>query len=337
VFGLRGLRRGHWLFVSFALLLLALGLASVGMESDLGPWAVRLVGLGLALRGALRQLLLDYRDQSASLLSARVSLASAQDRIQASRRRAEEQAHEARSALAAIDGASSTLERYRDRLPPDTRAQLMTAVKGEIRRLQRLVDPAAEPVAAFEVARVVGPLVAAERARGTLVEERIPARLHAVGRREATADIVRSLLDNARRYAPGPVVLRAETQPGRVVLRVEDRGPGVAPAERTMILTRGGRGRAARGTPGSGLGLALALELAREQDGDLWVEDREGGGASFALALPAASAVAAHDGDDRREGVEDDEFRPPGGRDGAHARVGLGRQPDDDPGGHRGD
>lgn len=334
VFGLRGLRRGHWLFVSFALLLLALGLASVGMDSALGGPAIRLVGLGLALRGALRQLLMEYRNQSASLLSTRVSLATAEDRIRDSRQRAEEQAHEARSALAAIEGASSTLERYRDRLPPDTRSQLLGAVKGEIKRLQRLVDPATEPSSAFDVAGVVGPLAAAERTRGTLVEVRIPPGLLAHGRPDATADILRGLLDNARRYAPGPLLLAAEPKEGRVLLRVADRGRGVAAPERATIFTRGLRGAAARGITGSGLGLALALELARDQQGDLWVEDREGGGASFVLALPAGSAASAHHGDDGRERVEDDQRRPPRRRHGAHAGVGLAGEPDDDPGGH---
>jgi signal transduction histidine kinase len=41
--------------------------------------------------------------------------------------------------------------------------------------------------------------------------------------------------------------------------------------------------------PGSGLGLYIAAQLLRTQAGQLWVEEREGGGASFALALPCGA------------------------------------------------
>lgn len=321
-YGWRGWRRGSWLFGSFALLLLAVALG--------GP-LVRLVGLGLALRGALRQLLADYRDQSESLLTTRISLATAHDRIRASRERAEEQAHEARSALAAIEGATSTLEHYRDRLPTAARAQLVTAVKGEIGRLQRLVDPRSEPVVTFSVGAVLAPVISAELARGAVLDARVPPGLHAVGRPEAASDVVRSLLDNARRYAPGPVTLRATREGGEVVLRVEDRGPGVAAEERATIFARGVRGRAAHGVAGSGLGLAIAAELARDQGGRLWAEDRDGGGACFVLALPAASAVGLDDREDGRERVEEDLLGVPARGHGAEAGVGRGRQPDDDP------
>ncbi len=323
VYGLRGWRHGHWLFASFALLLLAIATAEVPVAS--------LAGLGLALRGALRQLLVDYRDQSASLLSTRVSLATAENRIRASRERAEERAHEARSALAAIEGASSTLERHRDRLPAQTRAQLLDAVKGEIRRLQRLVDPASERVRPFAVDGLLAPIIAAERARGTRLNTLVPAGLLALGRQEATADVLRCLLDNARRYAPGPVTIRASANSGRVLLRVDDRGPGVPPSEREAIFGRGTRGSAGNGIAGSGLGLAIAAELARDQHGRLWVDDREGGGASFALDLPEASAVLADGGEHGGERVEEDLSSLPPDQHATHARVGSAGQPHDDP------
>lgn len=293
--GVRGWRRLDWLSASFALLLTAVALAEVtgtlvaGMPAP-GAQVLRLLGLGCALYGALRQLLLGYQDQSASLLRTRVSLATAQDRVRASRERAEELAHESRSALAAIEGAAITLERYHDRLPDETRAHLTTAVKGEIRRLQRLVSPTTEDSSVFDLSELLAPIVAAEHSRGTVITSSIPRGLRAEGLCEATGDAVRTLLDNARRYAPGPVVLRAAREADRVVLRVEDRGPGVRPDQRGAIFARGTRGEAAEGIAGSGLGLYLAAEALQECGGQLWVDDRPGGGASFALSLPAPSS-----------------------------------------------
>lgn len=305
VYGLRGWRRGHWLDASFALLLLtiALGevtrlLAGAGLVSarpgSAGWEALRLLGLAAALRGALGQLLVGYRDVSRHLHTTRVSLASAQDRIRAHRQRAEEQAHEARSALAAIEGATRTLEHYRDRLPAATREQLTSAVHGEIARLQRLVSPETEALTDFGVAELLAPLVAAERARGALVAVEMDTGLRARARPEATADVLRTLFDNARSYAPGSqVTVRAGREDGRVVLRVEDRGPGVLPEERGAVFARGVRGHAGREVGGSGLGLYLAAEVLRESDGAVWVDDRPGGGASFAVALPTAPVAAA--------------------------------------------
>ena len=45
---------------------------------------------------------------------------------------------------------------------------------------------------------------------------------------------------------------------------------------------------AARG-PGSGMGLSLVARLTEMHGGRAWVQDRDGGGASFRVLLPDAS------------------------------------------------
>lgn len=309
-------RRRDAFHASFALLMASLALAALagaGGGAVPGPAAqlLRLTGLAIALRGALGQLLMRYRDQDSSLVATRASLAQAVDRVHASTSRAEEVAHEARSALMAIEGATVTLQATSGKLPRQARSALAGAVRGEIHRLQRLIEPVGELVAAFAVDELVAPIVAAERARGTELAVAVPPQLQAVGFREATGDAVRTLLDNARRYAPGPVALRANWEADRIVLRVEDRGPGVRAYQRGAIFARGTRGTASGGTEGSGLGLYLAGQALVGCDGQLWVDDRPGGGASFAVSLPAASAgwqpeEQADDGQHRQGRVDDD-------------------------------
>ncbi len=46
-----------------------------------------------------------------------------------------------------------------------------------------------------------------------------------------------------------------------------------------------------RATSGSGLGLYIARQLAHAIGGTLVVENTDGGGATFSLSLPVASAV----------------------------------------------
>jgi two-component system, OmpR family, sensor kinase len=82
------------------------------------------------------------------------------------------------------------------------------------------------------------------------------------------------LIDNALTHAAGPIRVIASTGPGRAVLSVADRGPGIPEDEVTRVTERFFRGRGAT-TGGSGLGLAIARELAERWDGglDLRAED----------------------------------------------------------------
>lgn len=295
-----GRRRQGWLFTGCGLLLLALALAEVIRVAAPGPAAggllglqlVRLLGLGIALSDATREVLLTYREASRSLVGLSYQAATATERMRADAAATEERAHEAGSALAAIEGATLTLERHRERLDPRTQRALSAGVRTEIRRLRHLVgnhadDATATPLA---LAAVLEPLLATEKARGTELTVAIPAELTVLGRGHQVEQIVHTLLDNARRYAPGsPVTLRAQLDGDQVVLRVEDRGPGIAAQQRLLIFRRGVRGDAPADVPGSGLGLYIATQLLRTQAGELWVEQREGGGASFALALPCGS------------------------------------------------
>jgi len=300
-FAIQGARRRRWLFAWLGLALLCLALGDVARvlapppisAGLLSKEVLRLLGMLLALHGATREILYTYRDSSTRLARSEYTAMSAEERIREGQAAAEERAHEARSALAAIEGATRTLEHYRDRLPQETQAALSTAISGEIRRLQRLVsvEESSGEIAEFSLAESLAPIVASERARGVLVDVRVAGDLNVVGRASATEQVIQTLFDNARRYAPGSrMTVRAERDDGWVVLRIEDRGPGVPPEQREAIFQRGVRGDNASDIAGSGLGLYVAAKLMQDQGAELWVDDRPGGGASFAMALTAGSS-----------------------------------------------
>jgi len=77
------------------------------------------------------------------------------------------------------------------------------------------------------------------------------------------------------------------------VMVVEDRGPGIAEAERERIFQRFVRGSSAAGTNGLGLGLSLVAEIARWHGGDAAVEAASGGGSRFSITLPLAAETAS--------------------------------------------
>jgi signal transduction histidine kinase len=104
-----------------------------------------------------------------------------------------------------------------------------------------------------------------------------------------------NLVANAVKFAASGrwLAVRAASRPdeGTVVVRVEDRGPGIPRDERERVFEPFFRGPAAErnATPGSGLGLSLVRHVVRTHGGRVRVEGREGGGAAVVLELPVTS------------------------------------------------
>lgn len=102
--------------------------------------------------------------------------------------------------------------------------------------------------------------------------------------------IVRNLLENAARYAHDTIRLSVATIQNRVVLCVEDDGPGIPVSDRERIFQRFRHVERDRGTnrPGPGLGLAIVRALVSQYRGEVTVGDSPLGGAKFIVTLPAA-------------------------------------------------
>jgi signal transduction histidine kinase len=103
--------------------------------------------------------------------------------------------------------------------------------------------------------------------------------------------ILTNLLRNGMAHTPAdqPVTVRARRAGPQVVIEVEDRGPGVDPAEAARLLRPFAKGGApARGPDGAGLGLPIALLLSRAMGGDLDIRTAPGEGFTAIVTLPAA-------------------------------------------------
>jgi signal transduction histidine kinase len=76
-----------------------------------------------------------------------------------------------------------------------------------------------------------------------------------------------------------------------VLIVVEDAGPGIPEELRDSIFEPFRQGNeVVTHNPGVGIGLSLVTRFAELHGGRAWVEDRDGGGASFRVYLPFASA-----------------------------------------------
>ncbi len=104
--------------------------------------------------------------------------------------------------------------------------------------------------------------------------------------------IVRNLLTNAIKYSHngGTITVGSDStgKPGYVVISVKDTGVGIAPDMLPRIFNP------IRSTPGTadekgtGIGLVLCREFAEMNGGEIWVESKEGEGATFSVAFKAA-------------------------------------------------
>lgn len=100
-----------------------------------------------------------------------------------------------------------------------------------------------------------------------------------------------NLLLNASLYSPPgtAVTIRAEAGETKLVLRVEDEGPGLPPDSLEKIFEKFYR---VPGTPagGTGLGLSIVRSIVEAHHGHLRAENRPGGGAAFVIELPRTPA-----------------------------------------------
>lgn len=86
---------------------------------------------------------------------------------------------------------------------------------------------------------------------------------------------VTNLLDNAARYGSPPVYVHVARQGGKVRITVWDHGPGVDTADLPRLSERFFRGPAPRETAGSGLGLSIVSSMAKAQEAEFEVRNRE--------------------------------------------------------------
>jgi signal transduction histidine kinase len=103
---------------------------------------------------------------------------------------------------------------------------------------------------------------------------------------------VRNLLENAARHARTAVSLEVVAQGGRVILAVEDDGPGIPVSDRDRVFERFSRLEDARSSgEGVGLGLAVVKRIVERHGGKVGATESHAlGGARFEVVLPAFDA-----------------------------------------------
>lgn len=210
--------------------------------------------------------------------------------------------HDLRTPLTSILGCALTLEGSlaQESLSREDEHDLIGRIAANSRKLHRLltnlldldrmsrgiVAPNRDDVDVLDIlTRVVQESSTDTHPIELMTTEPVPARIDAA----QVERIVENLVANAIRYTPNgtPIWVKATGDGESVLLVVEDAGPGVPLELRGSIFEPFRQGNEVIShSPGVGIGLSLVTRFAELHGGRAWVEDREGGGASFRVYLP---------------------------------------------------
>jgi two-component system sensor histidine kinase KdpD len=219
--------------------------------------------------------------------------------------------HDIRTPLSAILGNALTLEEG-DRLgiTEEERKQLTHSLAAKARRLNTIVTDLLDTE---RLARGVVEPKLQEIAVGRLVSllvwdsETMAGRQVHMDTRSVTAwvdpqmisRIVENLLMNAARHTPpgSQVWVKVAPEDGNLLIAIEDDGPGLPEEHRESIFQPFEHGpMTSVHNPGVGVGLSLVAKFAELHGGRVWVEEREGGGASFKVLIPRGDPEVVPEG-----------------------------------------
>lgn len=190
-------------------------------------------------------------------------------------------------------------------LPSETRLRLVESIRQSgdagMLFLQAVLEHQGQEARGVALARLdsralledaVALLEPRARAKSIVVDVRASEPVHVLAQHAGAIHVLQNLLSNAIKYSPprSEVTLQAIVYGRCARLSVLDRGPGVSKSDQTRLFQRYVRLSAppTGGECSTGLGLALAKQRARTMGGDLWHDEREGGGSIFTLELPLA-------------------------------------------------
>jgi len=211
--------------------------------------------------------------------------------------------HELRTPLTSILGYTRMLRQW-GLDHPETAQESVAAVEQEAERMHGLVEsllrlargeelPAMHLVP-VDLRTVISDAVEAARSFGggeqSIAIEVPHEPVLATIDRQMMIQVLELLLDNAIKYAsaPGPITVSLSIVGERHVIRIADRGPGIAPGHLPHLFDRFYRAEESRTTRGSGLGLAIARQIVEQHHGTITVESEIGTGTTFTITLPYA-------------------------------------------------
>ncbi|KAA5804123.1 HAMP domain-containing protein [Alkalicaulis satelles] len=250
-------------------------------------------------------------DEIGALSTAFIQMTNAlYDRLDAIESFAADVAHEIKNPLTSIRSAAEILPSARD---DAQRARLIAVIQHDVRRLDRLItdisnasrldaELAREDLALIDLERLLGDIAGlyrpdpdADEPGAEVVLESAGGPLVMRGHEGPLSRVFINLVDNARTFSPEGARVRVTARRaggahGRLIVTVEDEGPGIPEESLESIFERFYTKRPDGTAFGahSGLGLAIARQIINAHGGTIRAGNRTRGGAVFTVDLPAA-------------------------------------------------
>lgn len=203
--------------------------------------------------------------------------------------------HELRTPLAVIDSGAQIVDRKAETLAPADLRGRAVKMRGAVRQISDLLH---RLVATTQMERDLGSVETVPVPLALLVEEiargMVPAQhLHLnlgdsdgmIPEAMPLALSLRAVLDNAVRYAPGPVAVGLLVDAGSAVVTIADNGAGIPADQLADVGKRFFRGSDSIGIAGAGLGVHLARTVVEHAGGDLTLVS-DSGGTVVRITLP---------------------------------------------------
>lgn len=212
--------------------------------------------------------------------------------------------HDLRTPLTSISGNADTLRSGWEKLDDETRERIFTDIYEDAQWLISLVENLLA-VSRIEEGRMqlhLSPELPDEVIREALQHIRIPTAGHRItvdcgdelllARMDARliSQVIINLVENALKYTPpgSSIVIGAEKQGDRVMIRVADDGPGIPdglkPRVFEMFFT--GDRKVADSRRSLGLGLSLCRSIVTAHGGEITLTDNTPSGCIFTFSLP---------------------------------------------------
>ncbi|PAV24711.1 two-component sensor histidine kinase [Tamilnaduibacter salinus] len=212
--------------------------------------------------------------------------------------------HDLRTPLASMQGYVESLRMKRAELSDEEQERFLSIALSEGHRLGHLVNELFElaSLEAREKQPCVEPFAPAELVQDVVQKHTPEAAKHGqsltvTGNRSLpmvrgdlgmTERVLDNLIINAMNYSASgrAIELNLGVQGDRLVVAVNDNGPGISQADLDHVFDPLYRGQSGNDSGHAGLGLAIARRIMELQGGDIDVLNRPQGGASFVVRLP---------------------------------------------------
>ncbi|WP_417452471.1 stimulus-sensing domain-containing protein [Kiloniella sp.] len=215
--------------------------------------------------------------------------------------------HEIKNPLTSLRSAVETVSRISD---PEQQKKLLAIIMDDVQRLDRLISDISDAsrldaelsrakMEEVDVGKLLEALVEIQR-----VDENCPVfetdikndqKLCVQGLEGRLGQVLRNLMTNAKTFSPqdGKIRLAARSEQGRVLITIDDDGPGIIPGKFEAIFDRfyTERPEGEKFGTHSGLGLSISKQIIEAHNGTIAAENRldENGnilGARFTISLP---------------------------------------------------